>query len=188
MKTIIIFFAFIGLSYLAPTPEILPKEGQAAFNLLNDIRKHPKDYISSFPFLKDVQPTYELKWNDTLAQVAESKALDMARRNYFAHVDQDGYGINHYIHKAGYKLEPDWIRKPQQNLFESCNAGAHNGEEAIRMLLTDNGVPSLGHRIHLLGLDSWSSSLVDIGIGFAKADKGNNYISYTCIIIAKHKR
>ena len=128
----------------------------------------------------------QLRWNDTLARVAEAKALDMATRNYFAHVDPDGYAMNYYINKAGYKLREIWLTKPTANYFESCNAGATSGQEAIKMLLIDNGVPSLGHRIHLLGLDEWSSSLLDIGIGYAHSDGKSTYGSYTCVLIAKH--
>ncbi|SHE41006.1 Cysteine-rich secretory protein family protein [Cnuella takakiae] len=127
-----------------------------------------------------------LKWNDTLARVAAQKALDMATRNYFAHTNPDGFGMNYFINQAGYKLQPSWIQDKTANYFESCAAGATTGKEAIAMLLVDDGVPSFGHRTHLLGLNDWSRSLVDIGIGYAWAGGASNYISYTCVLIAKH--
>lgn len=162
-------------------------EARAAFVLLNKIRTNPKAYRNSFQQFGDVKPKPALRWNDTLARVAEAKALDMATRNYFAHVDPDGYGINYYIHKAGYALQPAWLKDRKFNYFESCNAGGLTGEEAIKMLIVDDGVPDLGHRKHLLGMDSWSHNLVDVGIGYARSNGKAVYKTYTCVIIAKHQ-
>lgn len=164
------------------------KEGQAAFVLLNKIRQNPQSFKDSFPFsVAKIQARPALIWNDTLAAVAERKALDMATRNYIAHVDRNGYGINYHISKAGYTLHPDWLKDKRANFFESINAGAASGEEAVRMLIVDAGVPGLNHRKHLLGMDDWSASLVDIGIGFVRTNKVMPYQSYTCVIIAKHQ-
>jgi len=154
---------------------------------LNQIRSNPKAYRSTFQQFDDVQPKPQLKWNDTLARVAEAKALDMAKRNYFAHVDPDGYGINYYINKEGYALQSAWLKNPQYNYFESCNAGGLTGEQAIKMLIVDDGEPTMGHRKHLLGMDSWSQTLVDVGIGYARSNGSTMYKTYTCVIIAKHR-
>lgn len=179
-------FLLFSSSFIGNDPD--EKEARAAYVLLNKVRQDPKAFLKDFPFLKDVEPKSRLIWNDTLARVAQTKAADMAKRNYFAHVDPDGYGMNYYISQAGYTLEQAWLKDPKANYFESCNAGALNGEDAIRILLADNGVPSLGHRKHLLGLDPWSASLLDIGIGYVQADSTATYRSYTCVLIAKHKK
>jgi uncharacterized protein YkwD len=128
----------------------------------------------------------QLRWNDTLAKVAETKALDMADKNYFAHVDKKGFGINYRINEAGYEIEPAWIKPKSENFFESICAGMESGKNAIDILLIDKGIPSLGHRKHLLGLDDWNASLYDIGIGYVNIPEGSKYISYMSLIIAKH--
>lgn len=163
-------------------------EAVKAYTFLNDIRVNPDKYVLRFPFIKNekVRKT-KLIWNDTLARVAEAKALDMANKNYFAHVDPLGYGMNYYINKAGYKLNADWLKDKRENNFESIVAGIEDGEEAIAVLIMDEGVPSLGHRIHLLGLDEdFDVSLKDIGIGFARRKEGGEYTTYVSVIIAMH--
>jgi len=163
-------------------------EGQKAFVLLNDIRANSTKYFSQFDFLRSTKiSTRQLVWNDTLAKVAETKALDMATRNYYGHIDPDGYGINYFINKSGYKLLPEWTDKKENNYFESIVAEVKDGESAIKTFIIDSLVPSLGHRNHLLGVGVWNSSLFDIGIGFARRDSGSNHKTYVSLIIAKHK-
>lgn len=168
-------------------PGIDKAEAQKAFALLNKIRTNPAAFASEMPFLAEISSKPLLKWSDTLAKVAEAKALDMATRDYVDHVDPDGYGLNHYIDKAGYKLNPKWLASKNLNFFESISAGSPDGETAIRKLIIDNGVPTLGHRKHLLGLDDWTASLTDIGIGYARPVAKAEYKSYVCVVIAKHK-
>jgi len=188
MKTVFLTLLLVAGMYTHEAPALDQKEAKAAYILLNKIRAKPKAYTKELPFLNDIKAMHQLKWNDTLARVAEAKALDMATNNYFAHVDAKGYGMNYYINKAGYTLPAEWLKNPRANYFESCNAGGLSGEEAIKMLLIDNGVPSLAHRKHLLGMDAHSASLVDIGIGYARSNSdATTYRTYTCIIIAKHQ-
>lgn len=176
----------LGVFKNASPPQIDKQEAKKAFLLLNKIRTAPADFTGEMPFLAEIGKKAALKWNDTLAAVAEAKALDMATRNYVGHVDADGYGMNYYINKAGYKLKAKWLTTKEANYFESISAGAPNGETAIRALVIDKNVPSLGHRKHLLGLDEWNASMLDIGIGYARSDGNSAYMSYVCVIIAKH--
>lgn len=158
---------------------------------LNEVRADPPSYSAEIGVdLSGVAARQALNWNETLAKVAEEKALDMAVRDYFAHVDPDGDGINILIHRAGYALEPQWYADQKSNYFESIAAGYYGMREAtgpdlIRNLIVDEGVPSLGHRKHLLGIDDWNASLVDYGIGFARKSD-TEYKNYMCVIIAKH--
>lgn len=184
MKTFILLLC--ASLFLQPSPGIDKEEAQKAFTLVNKIRKDPQAFTSTMPFLKNVKAMPQLKWNDTLAEVAEAKALDMATRNYFAHVDPDGYGMNYFINKAGYKLVAKWLTSKEMNYFESLGAGAPSGEVVIQNLIIDAGTPSSGHRKHLLGLDPWNASLMDIGIGYARPLANAPYMSYVCILIAKH--
>jgi uncharacterized protein YkwD len=167
-------------------PFIVKEEAQQAFQLLNAIRSNPDKYYKELHLNAKLKVTKtQLHWNDTLARVAEAKALDMAKRNYFNHVSPEGIGINYLIHQSGYALHADWIKDKKDNSFESLGAGHDSGAEAIRSLIIDAGSPGKGHRDHLLGIGEWDASLVDIGIGFVKCDAGE-YQSYICIIIAKH--
>jgi hypothetical protein len=52
----------------------------------------------------------------------------MAKRNYFAHVDPDGFGMNYYINLGGYSLDTFWLNNPKENNFESINAGSESGK------------------------------------------------------------
>lgn len=163
-------------------------EAKRAFQYLNTIRTSPETFREQFSFLSKQKITKTaLTWNERLAKVAETKALDMANRKYFSHVDPEGYGMNYYINKGGYKLHKDWLRYKSSNNFESLAYGLPDAASAINTLLIDKGVPGLGHRKHLLGIDNWNSSLTDIGIGFASIDRNAGYTeTYVCIIIAKH--
>lgn len=187
-----IIFYFLAASFLVLSKDqgnavIDKEEAQKAFNFLNDIRINPAKHYSEFGFLRTTEvKNTSLLWNDTLAKAAEAKASDMADRNYYGHVDPDGFGMNHFIHKGGYKLNSNWIKDKSENYFESIAAGAASGEQVIRTFIIDKGVPSLGHRNHLLGVGDWNASLVDIGIGFARRESGSTYKTYICVLIAKH--
>ena len=167
-------------------PFIVKEEAQQAFQLINTIRSNPEKYYKELQLSSKLRITKTpLRWNDTLARVAEAKALDMAKRNYFNHVNPDGYGINFFINQSGYKLNSDWLKDKKENFFESIASGHDSGIAAVKSLIIDEGDDTKGHRNHLLGVTDWDASLYDIGIGFVKSD-GGDYQSYICIIIAKH--
>lgn len=164
------------------------KEAKAAYTLLNDIRLHPERYARELGFssvVKKVTRT-SLRWNAQLARVAEQRAIDMARHNYFDHVDLHGRGPNYYIHQSGYRLNTDWIKDIRANYFESIAANHPTATDGIKAFIIGKGSPGFMHRKHVLGLDEWNASLVDIGIGFVRASKGSRYQSYLCVLIAKH--
>jgi len=167
--------------------ELDKQAAQEAFAFLNEVRATPDNYHKELRYKKNLKvATVKLQWNDTLARVAEVKALDMAERNYFSHIDPDRNGINYLVHQSGYELNPDWIKKKSANYFESIAANVNTGTEAIKVLIIDEKEPSLGHRKHLMGLDEWNSDLKDIGIGFARCSSGCRHKSYVSVIIAKH--
>lgn len=164
-----------------------PIQAKQGYEYLLEVRSTPANYYNELGYAKNIKVSgIKLIWNDTLAQVATAKAMDMAKRNYFAHVDPDGFGMNYYINKAGYKLNADWLSKKSMNYFESLVAGDYNGVDAIKTLIIDAQTPGLGHRIHLLGLNEWNSSLRDIGIGYVRSESGSTYKTYVCVLIAKH--
>jgi uncharacterized protein YkwD len=179
--------AMLLLSFLYNnTPFIIKDEAHQAFELINNIRSNPEKYYSELHLNSKLHiSTNPLRWNDTLARVAEAKAMDMAKRNYFAHTTPEGYGINYLINQSGYSLNGEWLKKNNLSYFESIGSGQESGVEAVKSLIIDEKDNNKGHRNHLLGITQWDASLYDIGIGFVKSD-GSTYQSYTCIIIAKH--
>lgn len=189
----ILGFTLYGASYITDRKAELDKpEEKKAFEYLNEIRKDPAAFSKILRVnLNNIKPKPPLHWNDTLAAVAEAKALDMARNNYFGHVDKKGYGMNYYINKAGYKLDAFMLKDKRANFFESINASDTDGTDGIKDLIIDKGTPDMGHRMHLLGMNEFYSTLTDIGIGFARVadnsnDDGKGYTTYMSVVIAKH--
>ena len=159
-----------------------------AFDFLNKIRQAPHLYSKEVGVnLSGISARQVLRWNDTLAKVAQNKAEDMAKRNYFDHTNPEGRGINIMILEAGYQIPTEWAEPKNNNYFESLAAGNTTPKEGIIYLLRDGDVidhKKAGHRSHLLGIDKFYSNLADIGIGWAK---GGKFGSYLCVIIAKKK-
>lgn len=166
--------------------ELLTDEALNAFKYLNEVRSNPAAYSKEIGVdLGYVERLPPLAWSNELASAAEKKALDMAKRDYFEHVDPDGYGMNYWISKAGYSLPDEWLKKKSYNNFESLQAGLSTGIEVIRSLILDEGTNPPGHRNHLLGIMPFWANCTDIGIGIAYNEDAE-YSYYTCILVAKH--
>lgn len=182
-----ITLCFILISLGSHAQTIDKAQARQAFEWLNTIRINPDSFAVALSLPDNLKSSRTaLVWNDTLAKVAETKALDMATKNYFSHIDPKGYGINYYINKAGYTLAAYQLKSPKANSFESISAGYDTGEEVIKSLIIDKNTPGYGHRKHLLGIDGFSKG-TDIGIGFVEAGSSSDYSTYVCIIIAHHK-
>lgn len=163
-------------------------ETKKAFNLINDIRKNPSSYSSNMGVdLSKVQARSALNWNNALAKVAQDKAEDMAKNNYFSHTDLNGYGVNYYIFKAGYDIPQSWYSDKASNYFENIAAGNVTAEAMVKQLVYDSGKSNsdAGHRSSLLGISDWNSTCTDIGIGYAY-NANSTYKHYWSVIIAKH--
>lgn len=162
-------------------------EAKDAYVLLNDIRSNPSKYRKQLG-ISDIQNVTRkaLVWNKQLAKVAEERAYDMAKRDYFDHITPDGVGVNVQIAEGGYTLNKDWLKNIKANNFESIAANHPSAVEGIRALIIGKGSPGFMHRKHLLGMDKWNGSLQDIGIGYVRIPSGATYKSYLCVIIAKH--
>ena len=177
-----IFFSFIFQSNV----KCDLGEAKKAYLYLNKVRANPAAFSKEIGSnLTAIQKKPSLKWNDTLAKIARTKAMDMVNRKYEGHITPEGYGINYMMDTAGYKLNKDWLKDPKMNTFESWQAGASNGEDMIRALILDTYDKKLGHRDHLLGVSDWNSKLVDIGIAFVQSPD-SKYKTYSVVIIARH--
>jgi uncharacterized protein YkwD len=185
IAVLIISFAFAKKQN---EPYIDQNSAQEIFTLINKVRANPEQYYQQFKLHNKLAITRTpLVWNDILAEAAEDKAMDMANRNYFAHVDPDGYGMNYFINDYGYTLHPTFLKSKKDNHFESLCAGQPGAYKTVEALIIDKGVPGKAHRNHLLGIGTHFKNLVDIGIGYVQAkNTGNTYQSYVCILIAKH--
>ena len=62
-----------------------------------------------------------LTWHAVLPEVAQAKCEDMIDRDYWAHVDLDGEGINIKMHRVGYALADYLYADPTANAFESLH-------------------------------------------------------------------
>lgn len=163
-------------------------EAMKACNLINDIRKNPSVYSSNMGVdLSDVQTRSALAWNSALAKVAQDKAEDMAKNNYFSHTDLNGYGVNYFMYLAGYDIPASWYSDKSSNYFENIAAGNVTAEAMVKQLVYDSGRPhsDAGHRASLLGISDWSSNCTDIGIGYAY-NANSTYKHYWSVIVAKH--
>lgn len=160
-------------------------QAQRAFVLLNKVRHDPNGYSERFGFsLHDVIPRPDLFWDDSLAAVAERKAMDMASRGYFGDVDPDGYGINYYINKADFALSADLIKHKHQSNLEALDRDAPSGEVAIKDIIIDKHKLGDDGRKLILGVGDFNSKLTDVGIGYVKGSGSTKYRSYICIIVA----
>ncbi|MCA9929942.1 MAG: hypothetical protein KC419_15770, partial [Anaerolineales bacterium] len=85
-----------------------------------------------------------------LAQVARARAQDMAQRQYFGHVDPDGYGPNYKVRAAGYGLPTWYSTSIDGNNIESIAAGYATATDVWNAWLG-----SSGHRTHVLAESSF---------------------------------
>jgi len=123
--------------------------------------------------------------DDSLYGSAGFHAEEMATYNYFGHQSQvTGDWPNKMARDHGYQLPTAWA--DNNNYIESIAAGGYDSYATstapLRALIVDAGVPSLGHRHHLLGYDDPGESPFyalnrEIGIGHAY-NAASNYRHY----------
>ncbi len=181
-------FPVVPLLILAASSSVAAQEGEIARALeyLNRVRQDPAAFSTEIGVnLRNIAPRPQLTWNESLANAAQSKAEDMAARNYFRHVTPEGRGINIMIHEAGYRLVDAFLDRRANNNFESISAGCFGGTATIMRLILDEGVPGAGHRKHLLGVSDFFANALDVGIGFA-VNPDSRYRCYWVVVIAKH--
>lgn len=120
-----------------------------------------------------------LRCNAILTRVAQVRALDMAQRRYFSHVNPDGFGPNYLVRMAGYTLPATYGATLTSNNIESIGAGAGDAEQMWHAWLQ-----STKHSTHLLGANSFYAEQSDYGIGFVQVP-GSPYQFYWVFISAK---
>ncbi len=162
-------------------------EARRALEYLNRVRANPASFSAEIGLdLSRVAPRPPLRWDKRLAASARLRAGDLAKRNYFAHVNPEGLGPNHFARQAGYPLPELWPGGRGNNI-EALHGGtdASGGpEEAIRSLIRDAGVDPPGHRIQLLGMNDFFAAHRDAGIGLA-FEPGSKYQHYMAVHTAQ---
>ncbi|AGY57690.1 hypothetical protein GKIL_1444 [Gloeobacter kilaueensis JS1] len=150
-------------------------EVSAAYARLNYLRAHPGAYAG--------QPVAALHWNDQLAQIAQSRAEDMASHDYFSHRSLDGLGPNQRLVRAGYRLPVTYPLDAGANQVESISSGVSSGSEAIDQLVRDEGLPVPYHRQQLLSQLPAYHRATEVGIGMACGAR-STYGTYFVVLIA----
>ena len=165
----------------------MEEEALKAIHYLNRIRQNPKAYADSTgtPSLKYAKPKNLLNIDPTLMKVAYKRAADMAEKNYFDHVNKEGFGVNWLMQAEGYELNDRWTQKKDFNSFESISGGFATGIEHINNLILDKGQDPPGHRQHLLGMNDFWGKCVDVGAALVHNPK-SKYKYYFVILIAFH--
>ncbi|MFD1186284.1 CAP domain-containing protein [Pontibacter rugosus] len=184
MKYMLLWLTFLLPLVQQPNYD-LKEAAKVSFEELNSVRQDPKQYAQKYklPAIANIPPRQPFVWDDNLAKLAQQKAGDMARNNYFGHVDKKGKGMNYYLWQANYPLPEYFSKDPRANNVESIAANTESPLVFIRQLIEDQGVPNLGHRKHLLSLNKESDPATHIGIGIAY-NPNSKYKYYCSIIIA----
>lgn len=189
-SSLLLSLALSGSPVSPPAPAPVYEEDAAAANealqYLNSLRAQPQQVTNLGIPLCQPQPLPSLRPHPVLMEVARQKALDMVRRNYFAHQTPEGIGINCMLHENGYLLPMLWRDECHENNFESLAAGLPTGKSAVQALIVDAGVPSAYHRKHLLGLTDFYRGCTDVGICFVRASN-TTFKTYCVIIVARQE-
>jgi uncharacterized protein YkwD len=136
-------------------------------------------YLSVLVQTHPDQQRPSLRCNAILTSVAQARALDMAQRRYFSHVNPDGFGPNYLVRVAGYSLPATYGATLISNNIESIGAGVGDAEQMWQAWLQ-----SQKHSTHLLGATSFYAEQSDYGIGFVQVP-GSPYQFYWVFISAK---
>lgn len=164
--------------------ELLKEEALRAIKYLNQLRQNPADFSDSVGVsLEEATVASALAIDPLLTQVAEERAMDMARRNYFSHTTPEGKTVNSILCAKGYPIPRDLCQFKTINNFESICAGSNNGIECINFLVKDEGLDPPGHRIHLLGMNDFYRQHRKVGAALAFCPN-SDYEYYFVIITA----
>jgi uncharacterized protein YkwD len=144
---------------------------QVFLERLNDARANPAAYGQSIGVdLSNVAPSEPLALDPLLMQAAVLHSQDMNAQNYFSHTTPSGVGPDGRIAATGF-VATGW--------GESIAAGYATPEAALQGLITDAGVPDLGHRRQLLAIDASYRGLNLAGVGIVLGGTGTYQDYYT---------
>ena len=160
-------------AFLACIPGLIP--AQAAVSLNSEEQKLAQLLTGASGQRRDRS---KMIADERLCQVARARAMDMAKRRYFDHVNPDGNGPNYLVRQAGYPLPSHYSTSRSANNVESIGCG-YSGANAC----WDGWMGSSGHKTHLLATSSFYTDQTAYGVGYYY-DSGSPYRSYFVVITA----
>ncbi len=132
---------------------------QLLLQQLNAVRADPAAYGRSIGLdLSGVAPAQPLAFSPILESTARAHSQDMNDQNFFGHNSSAGQTPDARMTAAGF----DW-----EKWGESIAAGFPSSASALQALIVDQGVPDLGHRLHLLAMTSLFQGQNQAGVGIA---------------------
>ena len=138
---------------------------------LNDARANPAAYGASIGVdLSNVAASQPLAFSEQLIDAALGHSQDMNANNYFGHISPSGSDPGSRIAATGFQAN-GW--------GESIAAGYSTVDQALAGLITDAGVPDLGHRVMLLDMQSQFDNQNLVGIGIVQNGSGQYSNYYT---------
>ena len=140
---------------------------------LNDARANPAAYGTSIGLnLSGVAASQPLAFDLSLIQASRGHSQDMNVRNYFDHNTPEGQTPGDRLTAVGF---------PWTGLGESIAGGSlyATTADALKGLIIDTGVADLGHRKHLLAIDSFFRNQNQVGIGVVQNGTGGLTNYYT---------
>ena len=153
----------------APAPSSGPSQTESNF----------EEQIATLMKQAPGQRRASLTYNAILARVARERAQDLARRNYFGHVNPDGLGANYLVSQAGYLLPKNYGKKKSSNDIETIASGNKTPTDVWAAWMG-----SSGHKKHLLGLAKFYAEQTDFGVGYVYAPE-SQWKHYWVVITAK---
>lgn len=175
------YFVFLAVAQVLADPN--PQE-QLFIYELNRARNDPLRYQTEnsnivTDSLANVVMQPPLAVNPSLIDSAGFRAFEMAVSNYCAHTSPvTGLQPNKIARDFGYQLPafyPDAANNIE-SIFCQYNSGSSFTNNlalyGLAQLIQDNGIPSLGHRIHLLAMSAFFEDHREIGVGIESAFAG----------------
>jgi hypothetical protein len=172
---------FVGAAALGALADHVPlgavdptDQEQLGIYALNRARNDPAAYGTEVGFdFSALSAKPPLAMNRNLVGSSRFHAAEMFGHHYFAHTSAvTGVGPNAMAVQAGYDLFGNGLgyNWSTANTIESNARGVNQLPtlvSALKALIIDDGVPGLGHRVHLMALASQFDDHREVGMGVA---------------------
>ena len=120
-----------------------------------------------------LQKRTQIHLDPILCKVARQRAADMAKRNYFSHVNPNGQGPNYLAKRAGFMVPSYYDQSVSGNNIESIAMTPGNSKEVFGLWLNSDG-----HRVHLLGDLDFYKQQSSVGVGVFRSPVAPHYKYY----------
>ncbi|MCC6466192.1 MAG: hypothetical protein IT463_12705 [Planctomycetes bacterium] len=183
-----LFAGATGLFAQSSGPTQPTSSEQLAIYEINRARANPQKYDTEKGLggaLAGVAAQQPLAVNLNLTNSSRFHSTEFGTYGYFDHQSAiTGTWPNKMARNAGYSLpNPPYV--DNDNFIESIAAVGSSGggasyapADAIRALILDAGVSTLGHRIHLLAMNSSSQAFREVGTGYATGKRWDLAAAY----------